>query len=152
MKVDPVGHEDGHHPYTEHRTVSPELTVTSKAKATEDMAPEAVVEIGDKVIISLDGDAGRHLAITISGREDDIVNGIISIDSPAGKALSGASVEDEIDLLWKGETRHATVLQIRKRLAGKQAGIRQDGKVTEDSSESIRDTPDRIEATEAELS
>lgn len=114
MGIEPIGHDDGHHPYTEQRTVTPQLQDTSVARAAESGVLEDTVQVGDRVIVSFDGDASRHLGLTISDHEDDLVNGIISWDSPAGQALRGAAVEDEVDLPWNSETRRATVLQIDK--------------------------------------
>ncbi|MHC4402006.1 MAG: AAA domain-containing protein [Planctomycetota bacterium] len=137
MKIEPVGHEDGQHPYTEYRTVSPDLAATSEARASEETEPETVAELGDKVVVSFDEDARRHFVLTISAEEDDAPNGIVSIGSQAGKALLGASVEDEVQLLWKDETRRATVLQIENAPAGKEADTRQDGAATEDLGTAI---------------
>ena len=51
--------------------------------------------------------------MTLSPYEDDLDDGIVSIHGPTGKEMLGKSVEDEVELPWKGEiaTQRSWVLK-----------------------------------------
>ena len=114
MGIDPIGHGQGRHPYTEHRTVAPDATGIPEPVPKEDEESEASAEVGDRVVVSFEDDRSRQYALTLSANEHDPLNGIISVDESEGRALLNGAVADEINLERKGKTRTATILQIDK--------------------------------------
>ncbi len=115
MRIKPIGAGAGQQPYTHHRVVS---APAAKIEVAVDKESEVTAEIGDSLIIAFNDEPSRNRLIRLTDKQSDLVDGIVSVDDPAGKALLHKSVEDEVELLWDGKSRAATILQIEKVLAG----------------------------------
>lgn len=120
MGIQPIGQKSTIHTYTEHRTIQVEPL---EPVAAEEQVPVVRVDVGDTLIISLDKEESRHRMVTLTAGEDDLENGIVSVKGAIGKALVGASVEDEVELSWKGECRRATILSIERQAQEGEVGI-----------------------------
>ena len=113
MKIEAIGQGEARHRFTEHRAVDTDELPSLAFDDQEDGA-EAMAHIGDKVVVAFATDPNRHYLLTLSDDNEDLVNGVVSVRSATGTALLGTSAEDEVELVWKGETCSAVVLQINK--------------------------------------
>ncbi len=137
MGIQPIGQADTAYRYTEHRTIQVAAMPSFAAGGAD--APAQTVQVGDKVVLSLDKEEGHHRLVTLSPYEDDLDDGIVSIHGPTGKEMLGKSVEDEVELPWKGEIRHATILGLEKMPS---PSIGEDGQPPSDTgSESSKEEP-----------
>jgi very-short-patch-repair endonuclease len=113
MEISPIGPDDQRRSFTEHR----EISESDPDQPDENGAPEdngAITAINDKIIIAFDDDPNRHYLIMLSELENDPANGVVCVTSSAGQTLLGCRSEDEIDLEWMGQIRHAIVLDVQK--------------------------------------
>lgn len=113
MKIEPIGQAQERHAFTEYRTVDTD-ELQPVVGIDEDDGTGEKAEAGDKVIVAFDAEPNRHYLLTLSEDDEDLANGIVSVRSETGTFLLGARAEDEVDLAWKGETRHAVILEIHK--------------------------------------
>lgn len=114
MDISPIGVGSGRHPYTEYRTLDTDALIVSKTEGLEDEELEVVAEVGDRLTLAFTRDPRRHYVITLSKDNHDPLNGVLSIDDPAGRTLLGVVAEDEVELIWDGDKQRATVLTVEK--------------------------------------
>jgi len=114
MGIRPLGGAAPSGRYTEHRTITVDMGDEAAGGDEEDAAGETV-QIGDQVLVSFEDDAQRHYLLTLKADQQDLVNGIISANDPAGQALLCKSTEDEIEIPWNGRQRRAVIVGIHKR-------------------------------------
>jgi hypothetical protein len=74
----------------------------------------AVAEVGDLVTIRYDHEADRPIRVRLSTTENRPNEGIVHISEPLGKAVLGASVDDEIEVVIGHTTKTAVVERIEK--------------------------------------
>ena len=70
-----------------------------------------MVDVGDRVLVSHRDDP-RHLLVNAD--KHDPSRGILKASDPAGAALVGAAVDDEVNISGGDRTRLATILAIDK--------------------------------------
>jgi hypothetical protein len=126
MEIKPVGAVPLTRNYTQHRIVPAEDTETKgtddvgsgNLKSTETVSPvskgqrddtEEKLAVGDRVIIRyIDDERARPESYTLSDKNNDPKNGVLSLLSPLGRALSEAALGDELSV--RDGDRERTVL------------------------------------------
>jgi transcription elongation GreA/GreB family factor/very-short-patch-repair endonuclease len=114
MHIEPMPRETQKNIYTEHRTVEASETRTPERESTSAL-PEAVIEVGDRVMVSYDRPSGQQAVLIIAAEQHDPDMGIFKSTSPTGKALLGKTVDDEVTISVGEQSRSATILAIDKK-------------------------------------
>lgn len=78
---------------------------------------DAVVEIGDLVVVRFNDEPGRPRRFRISASENRPDEGIVQWREPIAAALIGGCVDDEVEILAGGHTRTAVIERIEKNRA-----------------------------------
>lgn len=126
MKIEPIGQTQETRVFTEHIIVNTDEHVQAGADNGADDETGEKTEIGDKVIVAFEAEPDRYYLLTLTENEEDLENGIIGASTQTGKALLGASAEDEVELLWRnGESRNAVIVEIQKANGGADAALLQ---------------------------
>jgi very-short-patch-repair endonuclease len=113
MEISPIGLDDQPRMFTKYV----EIDEGNGARSDENAEPEddsAKATVADKIIIAFDDDPNRHYLFTLSETDSDPANGVVCISSSTGQSLIGCRSEDEVDLEWMGQQRHAIVLDVQK--------------------------------------
>lgn len=95
-------------------TRSPESKSATDAGSTEIVSDPIQVEIGDLVVIRFDDKPERPIRVRLSRTENKPEIGVISVTEPLGKALLGASEDDEVEIKVSGRIRVAHIERIEK--------------------------------------
>lgn len=113
MGIEPMAGEARKNIYTEHRVV--EMPESAKLEAEPAQTEtELVVNVGDHVLVSYNDDPTHQVTLLVSSDQSDPSMGIFKSSDPAGKALLGAAVDDEVEITWGDRGRVATILGIDK--------------------------------------
>ena len=114
MRIEPMPREFRKNIYTEHRTVEvSDPTITDSDISSTPTEP--IIEIGDHVVVSYDDPPGQQEVIVVAGEQHDPDMGIFKSSSPAGDALLGKTVDDEVTISVGDQSRTATILAIDKK-------------------------------------
>jgi very-short-patch-repair endonuclease len=111
LQIRPIASEVVSAKYTEFRIVEDKSQVESNPHSFN--GEDTPIAIGDCVQVTFNDEPGRQHSIVLS-RETDPPMGLYGLNHPVGKALLGASIDDEIPILMGERTRIATVLSIEK--------------------------------------
>lgn len=118
LGIEPLGADTPATRYTAYREIAAEPVLPEqKSAAPADPGAnsrDAVIEIGDRVIISYNDDPRRHFTFVISPTRSDPAMGVINARHPIAQVLLGSSEEDEVDLPAGGGYRAATILKLEK--------------------------------------
>ncbi len=98
-------------------TRSPEPRSATVVQSTEAVSVSIQVEIGDLVVVRFDDKPEKPLRVRLSRTENKPEAGIISVTEPLGKALLGASEDDEVEIIVAGRVRVAHIERIEKAIA-----------------------------------
>jgi transcription elongation GreA/GreB family factor len=126
MDIKPVGAAPVAHSYTLHRIIcaatsaeseSDRQTETTKrpaawSKGLKEDAQETLVA-GDRVIIRyIDDERERPESYVCSDKTSDPKNGVLSLSSPLGQALSGATPGDEVTVREGNQERTVLLIEV----------------------------------------
>ena len=114
MRIEPMAREARKNIYTEHRTVEASEPRTPDSEPTSTLT-EAVIEIGDRVIVSYDDPPGQQAVLVVAAEQHDPDMGIFRSSSPTGTSLLGKTVDDEVTISLGNQSRSATILAIDKK-------------------------------------
>lgn len=111
--IGPMAREARRNIYTEHRVV--EMPESGKPEVEPAQTEtDLVVNIGDRVLVSYNDDPAHQVTLLVSANQRDPSMGIFKSSDPAGKALLGAAVDDEVEITVGERNRVATILGIDK--------------------------------------
>lgn len=112
LKIQPSTSDTAVASHTEFRII--EDTSKPESQSAAVAAEEAVVDVGDRVVVTYNDEPGRQHTIVLSRDRTDPSMGIYSVGHPVGRTLIGAMVEDEIPIPSGETNRTATILGIEK--------------------------------------
>ncbi len=111
--IEPIGREARKNIYSEHRAVEVTEPRTSDSELASPLA-EPVVEIGDGVVVSYEDGPVHQATLVVAAAQHDPSMGVFKSSSPAGVALLGAGIDDEVTISVGDTSRQATILAIDK--------------------------------------
>lgn len=114
--IEPIGSAAQQTVYTQHRTISIGAGIPHHVTGQVVPAPvsDAVVQVGDRILIAYSDEPSRQRTMTISATEHDPDLGIIGSGEPLAQALLGAAENEEVAVATTQGPRTVTVLAIER--------------------------------------
>lgn len=113
MGIKPQGNRAKAFSYTDFRRVSTK-EAGIEAEPRESAECGEVVEIGDKLMLSLEDNSEGYVTVVISEGHSVPENLIFAKDHPVSIALLGRSVEDEVEVEIRGKRQKICIVQLEK--------------------------------------